>query len=322
MDDLHAGKPEPAGPARRQTANTAETTDLDLTPVLTTATAGHLMSSHEDSMTMVDPGAREPGAEDKSVSRPESSPHRFHLAIFDDGFRSIEIGEGTLLVGRSKRNQLQLHDTLLSRKHCSITCQAGKLIVADLNSSNGTFVNGERIGTRELELDDIVELGQTVLVVFDGQSWERGEGLVDLRNPVKAQELVQRIREGSVRSSNGGPQADAGLGSIRAQKGLSDAERGFLRWLEQGENRMLPDLVSDYLTHKLVSLLVRNSVNVRAAFTAVLEEMMNPQFFSQFGEVDELRDRIRELVDGELRELRAADCPPDPDDRGLLEEES
>ena len=160
MDDLHEGTPQPSGLARTAPARGNVGTDLDPTPVLTPGASDPARSSDEDPMTTVDPGARESGADSPAASA--GAPRRYHLAIFDDGFRSIEIGEGTLLVGRSKRNQLQLHDTLLSRKHCSITCQGGKLIVADLNSSNGTFVNGERIGTRELELDDIVELGPLI----------------------------------------------------------------------------------------------------------------------------------------------------------------
>ncbi|MCA8962968.1 MAG: FHA domain-containing protein [Planctomycetes bacterium] len=242
---------------------------------------------------------------------------RFHLAIFDDGLRSMKIGQGTLLIGRSKRNQLTLHDTLLSRKHCSLTRHRDQLVLADLNSSNGTFVNGERVGTRELAMDDVIELGKTVLVVFDGATWSRGEGLVNLRNPVKAQTLIQRIREGSVRSDPG-PRSGSAIGGIRGQKGLTDAERAFLKWLEGGESRLLPALVSDYLTHKLVSLLVRNSVNVRAAFTAVLEEMLRPELFQRVGDIHEFREAIRMLVQRELEELREEECPPDPDDRGLL----
>ena len=56
---------------------------------------------------------------------------KFHLAIFDDQLRSMPLGEGTLLVGRSKRNHLQLHDHLLSRKHCSLTLSEDRLTLVD-----------------------------------------------------------------------------------------------------------------------------------------------------------------------------------------------
>ncbi|MFQ5655875.1 MAG: FHA domain-containing protein, partial [Planctomycetota bacterium] len=125
---------------------------------------------------------------------PEASQRPF-LAVFDDKLRSIPLGEGTLLIGRSRRNHLRIHDHLLSRKHCSLTLASDKLTLVDLNSSNGTYVNGDRVGTRDLEIDDIIELGKTVMVVFDGSSWRRGDGLMNLRNPLKAQELVLRLQE-------------------------------------------------------------------------------------------------------------------------------
>lgn len=246
----------------------------------------------------------------------------FHLAVFDDALRCFPLVDGTLVIGRSKRNHLQLHDHLLSRKHCSLTVAAGKLILVDLNSSNGTFVNGVREGTRELRVDDIIELGKTVMVVYDGASWGRGEGLLNLRNPVKAQELVHRLREGGsgVTRVAHGPSMGPPHNGVRPKKGLDDGERAFLRWLEQGESRLLPDLVTDYLTHKLVSLLVRNSLPVRSAFTAVLEEMLRPEFFQKCGTSEELRDLVSNLVRGELSELREDPGIPD-EDRGLLEPE-
>ena len=240
------------------------------------------------------------------ASRPRAS--EFHLAIFDDCLRSVPLVDGTLLVGRGKSNHLQLHDGLLSRKHCSLTTSKGNLTLVDLNSSNGTYVNGERIGTRELRIDDIVELGKTVLVVFDGTAWRRGDGLMNLRNPVKAQELVQRLSE----AGRGVPRADQVAtgpkkNGVRSRKGLDDLEKACLRWLERGETRVLPDMIANYLSHKLVSLLCRNSAPIRSAVTAVMEEMLRPELYQQVGTWDELQETIRERVATELRDLREED---------------
>lgn len=263
-----------------------------------------------------------PGHQGPSASAEESP---FHLAVFDDHLRSFPLTEGTLVVGRSKRNHLRLHDHLLSRKHCSLTLNANRLTLVDLNSSNGTFVNGERVATRELEVDDLIELGKTVMVVFDGSSWGRGEGLLNLRNPMKAQELVHRLHDGSrVQRAAHPPAAGTPRNGVRPRKGLDERERAFLRWLEGGESRLLPDLVTDYLTHKLVSLLVRNSLSVRSAFTTVLEEMLRPEFFQRFESVESMRRDIRALVHEELSDLR--EDPPGLQlvglDRGLLEPEA
>ena len=254
---------------------------------------------------------------------PAKTGRQLYLAIFDDTLRRVPIGEGTLIIGRSRDVHLRIHDHLLSRKHCAITRSGNTAILSDLNSSNGTYVNGEKIGTQTLQVDDIIEFGKTVLVMFDGEGWNRGDGMMNLRNPVKAQELVQRLREGGVGLDVLGEPASPAKGGVRSQKGLTDDERAFLAWLEKGERQLLPDLVGEYLTHKLISLLVRRSSRVRGAFTAVLEGMMRPEFFQRFDDVPAMREAIRDLVRRELADLPVlpgdSELSP-PVDRGLLED--
>ena len=52
---------------------------------------------------------------------PAESGRRIFLAVFDDKLRRIPVGEGTLLIGRSRDVHLRIHDHLLSRKHCALT---------------------------------------------------------------------------------------------------------------------------------------------------------------------------------------------------------
>ena len=263
------------------------------------------------------------GRDDLGRDDPSPDAGRFHLAIFDDCLRSFPLVDGTILVGRSKNNHLQLHDDLLSRKHCTLTTVGDQVTLVDLNSSNGTYVNGQRIGTKPLDPDDIIELGKTVLVLYDGSCWNRGAGMLNLRNPVKAQELVHRLSEGGVgverseRPVATGPKDNG----VRPRKGLHDVERGFLRWLESGESRVLPDLVAGYLHHKLVSLLVRNSTSVRTAFTAVLEDMMRPELFQRIGSPQELHLVVREMVARELADLREEAPAAGTAQRDLLDDD-
>ncbi|MCI0652547.1 MAG: FHA domain-containing protein [Planctomycetes bacterium] len=228
---------------------------------------------------------------------------RFHLAIFDDCLRSLPIHDGTMLIGRSKRSHLQLADALLSRKHCSLTAAGSVLTLVDLSSSNGTYVNGSRIGSRTLACDDIIELGKTVLVVFDGTAWTRGSGLLNLRNPLKAQELVQRIRDGAAASlPRGRPAAQPAPPGVREVKGLTENERAFLRSLE-GAEALLPELLAAYMTHKLASLVVRNSRVARDAFSAVMQEIMSPEFLAKVRGREEMYVAIRDLLREEIAEI-------------------
>ena len=71
--------------------------------------------------------------------------------------------EGAINIGRSDESDVFLIDPSVSRKHAVIDVDAGWPIVHDLESTNGTFVNGERIETRRLSEGDVVAFGKTEL---------------------------------------------------------------------------------------------------------------------------------------------------------------
>jgi len=86
-------------------------------------------------------------------------------------------GEGELLaipngqavtLGRGKDSSYQLADQLLSRAHCSIERRESQISIKDLESRNGTFVNGERLAApRALRAGDRIKIGATIIEVTD-----------------------------------------------------------------------------------------------------------------------------------------------------------
>ena len=72
-------------------------------------------------------------------------------------------GNGTLIFGRDTDNHIQLGDTLASRQHFKIVAENSRYTVGDMNSTNGTFVNGDRlIGQRGLSIGDKIQVGDLV----------------------------------------------------------------------------------------------------------------------------------------------------------------
>ena len=70
------------------------------------------------------------------------------------------------LVGRSRDASLKVPAAMVSRRHCEIYDYEGRLAVQDLGSSNGTFVNNERIDEPlYLENDDLITIGPVTLRV-------------------------------------------------------------------------------------------------------------------------------------------------------------
>ncbi len=67
-------------------------------------------------------------------------------------------------LGRAEDNDLILDDHLVSRHHAVIRQDAGRFVIADLGSTNGTFVGGRRTQERILTDGDVIKLGDTTLL--------------------------------------------------------------------------------------------------------------------------------------------------------------
>ena len=73
---------------------------------------------------------------------------------------------GTMLIGRDPSADLVIADSEVSTRHASFVLVDGGVAVEDLDSTNGTFVNGQRVtGSQQLQAGDRIQLGATVLEV-------------------------------------------------------------------------------------------------------------------------------------------------------------
>jgi serine/threonine protein kinase len=68
-----------------------------------------------------------------------------------------------LLIGRGKSTAAQLSDPHVSRVHCQVKIDGDQVIVTDLDSASGTYVNGKRITSQRLQAGDVVQIGETRL---------------------------------------------------------------------------------------------------------------------------------------------------------------
>src|SRR5262249_2111493 len=63
------------------------------------------------------------------------------------------------IIGRDPTNKVAINDALVSRRHCSIRNSEGEIQLADLDSLNGTFVNGKPTHEHKLEHGDLIKVG-------------------------------------------------------------------------------------------------------------------------------------------------------------------
>ena len=100
------------------------------------------------------------------VMPPGGSPKAHYLLILEgDGKgQRIELGRDALVIGRAPPADIVLPDPRISRSHCRLVVVDDEVIVADLQSSNGTFLNGQRVtGSLPLPVGARLQLGSHVL---------------------------------------------------------------------------------------------------------------------------------------------------------------
>ncbi|HEX9579453.1 MAG TPA: DUF4388 domain-containing protein [Myxococcales bacterium] len=74
------------------------------------------------------------------------------------------LGEmGELVIGRSSDLDMVLIEDMVSRKHAKITLAPGQITISDLGSTNGTFVNGEKVKRSRLKEGDRILIGTSIL---------------------------------------------------------------------------------------------------------------------------------------------------------------
>ena len=72
-----------------------------------------------------------------------------------------------LTIGRDPGNSIVINDPQVSRQHARIAHQGGLMVIEDLGSTNGTFINGMRLtGPHALTNGDAIGLGESVTLTF------------------------------------------------------------------------------------------------------------------------------------------------------------
>lgn len=79
---------------------------------------------------------------------PAQANHAHFIAIVEGAAqgRFIELGNDPFLIGRQESCNLCLNDGSVSKRHCMVQIESNQVYVTDLNSTNGSFLNGLRIG--------------------------------------------------------------------------------------------------------------------------------------------------------------------------------
>ena len=83
------------------------------------------------------------------------------IVVLSEGLtgRSIDLKVDKTTVGRLEDNAFQISEQSVSSHHCELLLKGSDVIVRDLNSTNGTYINGEKISEKVLKPGQILRLG-------------------------------------------------------------------------------------------------------------------------------------------------------------------
>jgi len=112
--------------------------------------------------------ATRPG--DSASARPATpaSESRLILRLFrcgSDREESLVVDRFPAMVGRGQESALSLDDNFVSQVHCLLNYLNGLFVVQDLESRNGTQVNGQCVTIARLAVGDVIDVGVTRIVV-------------------------------------------------------------------------------------------------------------------------------------------------------------
>lgn len=85
-----------------------------------------------------------------------------------DQGRRYDLDDDAISLGRDNDNSIQLHDSEVSRHHAEVRSDEAGFLLVDLNSSNGSFVNGNQITEQQLANGDRIQLGRTLMIFTGG----------------------------------------------------------------------------------------------------------------------------------------------------------
>ena len=113
------------------------------------------------------PGAQElesPPPPPKRTKRPRGEPRVLVVTQGSQAGQSAALADGVIMIGRGADCQIILDDDYVSTRHARVVSGENGIYVEDLGSTNGSYVNGQRItAPTTITMSDTVRIGKTIL---------------------------------------------------------------------------------------------------------------------------------------------------------------
>ncbi len=225
------------------------------------------------------------------------------LRILDgaDRGRAFEDLPIPVTIGREEGNTIQLNDERVSRFHIKIQEDHDKLVLTDLESTNGTKVNGEDIQLRILRHGDVISVGRSVLLFGSREEIARRLGKLRESKPNFGSTMGSDDDEPTVRGQRD-DEAD-----VEANWSDDLESQGTMHVQEPPE---LPEHLSPSQAAQVAELLGYIHLRIRELLDSVKFNSPNERIAVDYQQWQNLLDIQSRLADY----LRAIGNPPEPEE--------
>jgi len=129
--------------------------------------------------------AKQPHGQEETMA---SQTYQLVMRTGPNPGKVFELAKSEMFIGRDTTNDIVVNDSEISRKHARLIMQAGGYVLEDLGSTNGTFVNGQRLmGPHVLRAGETVMLGENVsLAVEAGYDADATVAAMPMQRPTYA----------------------------------------------------------------------------------------------------------------------------------------
>ena len=122
--------------------------------------------------------------------------------LVDEELKVFYLTKDSVVVGKLPASDIELKDNTVSRQHCRLQRTGKGYKLADMNSTNGCFVNGKRVQSKALDIGDKITIGRTILTF---KAVEKGESYRDTDDQkismmVPLEELLQVEKKPKLKS--------------------------------------------------------------------------------------------------------------------------
>ena len=122
--------------------------------------------------------------------------------------RTHELKADKTTIGRVEDNAFQIAEPSVSSHHCEVLLRGGEVVVRDLNSTNGTYISGEKVTESVLKTNQILRLGQIELRLETDAPAAPAKKQLDqtlvMQRGVSLNELEQGTRSGAFDTKGSG----------------------------------------------------------------------------------------------------------------------